>query len=77
MRKVGKINKHNKHNHMLELEEHRHRQEHQELLDFHNVPQRVAKEIKDENFKDITEMDYEKHDMGYHADYAPIESRRI
>jgi hypothetical protein len=52
--------------------------ENKELYEFHNVKENQQRESKDHHhdYKDITEGDYEKHDMGYHHDYSPIDENR-
>jgi hypothetical protein len=51
------------------------------LLEFHNI--KISRNLKDfshepslnEHFKDLEDEDYESIDMGYHADYNPIDRR--
>lgn len=53
--------------------------ENKELYEFHNIKQREKKESGvDHNYKykEITEENYEGHNMGYHNDYSPIEETR-
>lgn len=52
--------------------------ENKELYEFHNVKESGKRESKDHHhvYKDITEGNYEKQDMGYHHDYSPIDENR-
>jgi hypothetical protein len=48
-----------------------------ELYEFHAVPEKERNtQIHHEDYKEFHEEDYEKHNMGYHADYTPIDENR-
>ena len=49
--------------------------DHEELLQFHNIPTKKLNEIQHEGYKDISETNYEEFDMGYQPDYLPIDKR--
>ena len=54
--------------------------ENKELYEFHKIHKNESKtskvDINDHHYKDITEENYEKHGMGYHSDYSPIDENR-
>ena len=56
-----------------------HSKENKELYEFHNIKHSEKKESQIDHrhhYKEITEENYERHDMGYHTDYSPIEETR-
>lgn len=61
----------------LEDDKDSHFEETRELYEFHAVPEKERKTpIYHEDYKDFHEENYDKHNMGYHADYAPIDENR-
>jgi hypothetical protein len=53
-----------------------HNQENEELYEFHKVDKKKNIEDIQHHYKDITEENYERNDMGY-SDYTPINLRRL